>query len=110
MLMNVENWPSPYYAVIFSSQRSGQDTEGYRQMSERMTELASRQPGYLGMESYRNADGAGVTISYWENEEAIRNWKSHWEHLRAQTLGKKHWYEHYRLQICKVERAYDFQY
>jgi len=106
--MHKSNWPTPYYAVIFSSKRTAEDDEGYQEMSNRMSELATQQPGYLGIESYRNENGEGVTISYWENEEAIRNWKKNWEHLRAQRLGRKQWYASYHLQVCRVERAYAF--
>ncbi len=30
-----------------------------------MAELASTQPGFLGMESVRGGDGFGITLSYW---------------------------------------------
>jgi heme-degrading monooxygenase HmoA len=98
----------PYYAVIFSSQRTAGEN-GYGQMAERMMELAKEQPGYLGVESVRGADGFGITVSYWQDEEAIRNWKAHAEHLVAQETGIRHWYEHYDLRIAKVERAYGKQ-
>jgi heme-degrading monooxygenase HmoA len=101
--------PKPsYYAVIFSSLRTFGDN-GYGQMAERMMELAKEQPGYLGVESARGADGFGITVSYWESEEAIRNWKKNAEHLIAQETGIRHWYEHYELRIAKVERAYGKQ-
>ena len=106
--MNRSDWPVPYYAVIFSSRRTESDAEGYGEMNERMSELAAQQPGYLGIESYRNETGEGGTISYWKTEEDIRNWKAHWEHLRAQRMGRKQWYEYYHLQVCRVERAYGF--
>lgn len=95
----------PYYAVIFSSLRTPGD-DGYGEMADRMVELASQQPGFLGAESARGADGFGITVSYWESTEAIANWKAHAEHLVAQTLGKTAWYEHYELRVAKVERAY----
>ena len=106
--MEKNSWPTPYYAVIFTSQRTTEDAEGYQEMSHRMSRLAAQQPGYLGVESYRNEAGKGITISYWKSEEDIRSWKAHWEHLRAQWMGKKQWYAYYRLQVCKVERAYQF--
>jgi hypothetical protein len=49
----------PYYAVIFTSQRTSGD-QGYGLMAERMLELAARQPGFLGVESVRGADGFGM--------------------------------------------------
>lgn len=95
----------PYYAVIFSSLRSSGEN-GYERMAERMMELASQQPGFLGVESVRGADGFGITVSYWESVEAISNWKANAEHRTAQENGKRLWYEGYELRIAKVERAY----
>src|SRR5688572_33176500 len=54
----------PYYAVIFTSQRTEGD-RGYGQMAERMVELAAQQSGFLGVESARSAEGFGITVSYW---------------------------------------------
>ncbi len=97
--------PPPYYAVIFASLRTAGDN-GYGRMAERMTELAARQPGFLGAESARGADGFGITVSYWTSAEAITAWKADAEHLLAQELGKSTWYEHYELRVAKVGRAY----
>ena len=72
-----------------------------------MDELASRQPGYLiGLESARNADGTGITVSYWESEEAIVRWKANAEHQGAQEGGRRAWYSDYTVRIARVERAY----
>lgn len=97
----------PYYAVIFSSQRTGVDDEGYGKMAARMDELAKTMPGYLGVESIRSAEGQTITVSYWQSEDAIRNWRTNAEHRIAQDTGKSTWYQHYELRIAKVERAYN---
>ena len=75
----------PYYAVIFTSERTSFE-DGYGEMAERMVELAKQQPGYLGHESAR--DGIGITVSYWESLEAIRNWKQHTEHSLDNRVGR----------------------
>ncbi|MCK8490520.1 antibiotic biosynthesis monooxygenase [Spirosoma sp. RP8] len=100
----------PYYAVIFTSVRTDV-AEGYGDMAIRMVELAEQQPGFLGAESARNAEGValGITVSYWESLEAIRNWKRHAEHQLAQQIGRERWYERYKTRICRVERDYDFE-
>ena len=95
----------PYYAVMFTSQRNEGDN-GYGATADRMVELAAQQPGFLGVETVRDADGFGITVSYWESEEAIRNWKRHAEHTAARDRGRKEWYEHFELRIARVERAY----
>ncbi|GHA40584.1 polysaccharide biosynthesis protein [Amylibacter ulvae] len=95
----------PYYAVIFTAQLS-KDTQGYAAMADKMGELASNQPGYLGIESTRDADGLGITVSYWTDEAALKNWKAVSDHLYAQKMGREKWYEYYTLRVAKVERAY----
>ena len=95
----------PYYAVIFTSLRTEGDN-GYAKMARRMEELASVQPGFLGMESAR--EGLGITVSYWESLEAMAHWKSNSDHLFAQRKGKKDWYSWYKVRVCLVEREYGF--
>ncbi len=97
--------PPPYYAVIFTSLRTEGD-HGYGRMAERMVELASMQPGFLGVESTRDPGGLGITVSYWESEEAIRAWREQAEHRVAQELGRTRWYSNFHLRIARVERAY----
>lgn len=92
----------PYYAVIFSSQRTEGD-RGYGKMAEKMVELASQQMGFLGVESARD-EGLGITVSYWDSLDAIKNWKEHSVHLAAQERGKNEWYKSFAIRVCKVER------
>jgi heme-degrading monooxygenase HmoA len=98
----------PYYAVIFTSTRTNADPHGYEEMAQRMVDLAATQPGFLGIESVRGADGVGITVSYWESVESIQRWHEHAEHQQAQALGRKRWYSDFRLRVCRVERAYGF--
>jgi heme-degrading monooxygenase HmoA len=98
--------PPPYYAVIFTSLRTEAE-EGYANMARRMVELASQQPGFLGIESAR--EEIGITVSYWDSLEAIKHWKTHAEHQLAQEKGREVWYSAYKTRICKVERDYGFE-
>lgn len=97
----------PYYIVAFSSCRT-EGENGYGNMADAMVELASRQPGFLGVESARGIDGFGITNSYWSDEDSIRAWKAVVSHAAAQRLGRERWYEDYQVRIAKVERAYGF--
>ncbi len=98
----------PYYAVVFSSQRTAADAGGYAEMSDCMFALAAQQPGYLGVETAHSDDGFGMTVSYWESLDAIRNWRAQAEHKVAQQQGRATWYEQYKLRICLVETDYGF--
>jgi heme-degrading monooxygenase HmoA len=94
----------PYYAVVFSSLRTSADGDGYAAMAERMVELAATQPGFLGVESVRDVDGQGITVSYWSSLEALHAWGRQAEHRVAQAQGRARWYEAFRLRICRVEQ------
>ncbi len=99
----------PYYAVVFSSQRTGDDADGYGKMADRMWELAAQQTGYLGVEMVHSDDGFGMTVSYWASLDAIRNWREQAEHKIAQAQGREKWYEKYKLRISLVETEYSFE-
>ncbi|MBV7268956.1 antibiotic biosynthesis monooxygenase family protein [Winogradskyella luteola] len=104
----------PYYAVIFTSTQT-EETEGYTEMANKMEALAKQQKGYLDIDSARNntstalSASLGITVSYWESLEAIKNWKANTEHLFAQQKGREQWYNWYNVRICKVEREYEFK-
>ena len=95
----------PYYAVIFTSTQT-ETIEGYSEMAVKMENLAKQQKGFIGIDSARNE--VGITVSYWESLEAIKNWKANTDHLFAQQKGREQWYNWYNVRICKVEREYEF--
>lgn len=99
----------PYYAVVFSSRRTTtapDADDGYDAMAGYMIEVAATQPGFLGVESARDAEGFGITVSYWRSLDDIAAWKAHAEHRVARERGRQGWYAHYELRIARVERAY----
>ena len=103
-MSHIANTPEPpYYAVIFTSQRSD-SLDGYAETAARMLELAAAQPGYLGVESAR--EDLGITVSYWRDLESIRAWKAQAEHREAQRMGRQQWYSRYQTRIALVERDY----
>jgi heme-degrading monooxygenase HmoA len=100
----IANTPTPpYYAVIFTSHRTEVDN-GYDKMAAKMVELASKQPGFLGVESARAT--IGITVSYWTDLKSIKKWKENSEHRQAQKLGREKWYTSFKTRISKVERDY----
>ncbi len=99
---------TPYYAVIFANQvrpamGSSDQTDQYAQTATRMVELAQQQPGFLGVESTRDADGFGITVSYWKDRASITAWRDNAEHTVAQKMGIEHFYAAFTLRISKVE-------
>ena len=75
-----------YYAVIFTSIQS-EVNKDYEEMTELIILLAKKQRGFLWVESVRS-NGIGVTVSNWETEESIRNWKNHEKQMVARHKGR----------------------
>lgn len=95
-------------AVIFLSVRTESDAEGYAAAAEAMEALASRQPGFRGIDSTRGADGFGITISYWADEPSALAWRANPEHSAIRDQGRGHWYRRYEVIVCTVDRAYSW--
>ncbi len=99
---------TPYYAVIFTTTQSDRELDGYEQTAAEMVKLARTQDGYLGVETARDVQGVGITVSYWRDEASIRAWKMQADHMAAREAGRQKWYKAYRLRVAKVERAYEW--
>jgi heme-degrading monooxygenase HmoA len=98
-----------YFAVIFTSTLVDQNDPVYHKFSTQMQGEIQITPVFLGMETYREATGKGVTISYWESKKEIQQWKENAKYLLAQQYFKSHAYSRFELKTCRVERAYEFK-
>lgn len=96
----------PYYAVIFTSVLRDVTDHDYEKIAKEMVDLVAQQKGFLGLESFRDADGVGVTISYWKDEASIKAWKEDVRHKAAQDAGYQRFYKCFKMRIALVERDY----
>ena len=95
-------------AVIFVSERTGGDDDGYARAAAAMETLAADQPGYRGIESARGADGLGITVSYWADEASAKAWRDDPEHTAIRERGRARWYTRYEVIVTEVARAYSW--
>ena len=98
--------PAGTVAVIFTSWRTDEDAAGYDAAATEMAALAARQPGYVGIDSARSADGMGITVSYWTSDAAAHAWRDHPRHTIIRETGRALWYARYTLHVAHVERGY----
>lgn len=96
------------WAVIFTSVRPGSDAE-YAEFAARVEHLAMLDSGYVAIESVRDAEGRGITVSYWRDLEAVRRFKALGDHREAQLRGRTSWYSRYTVAVCRIERSYQFE-
>jgi heme-degrading monooxygenase HmoA len=92
------------FVVIFRAQVRRFDDE-YSRTAARMRDLAIREFGCLEFHSVTEGDEE-VALSYWPDEQSIRAWRHHPEHVLAQQAGRDRWYERYSVQVAEVTREY----
>ncbi len=95
--------------LIRTQPRADADLAAYEQLNARMTELVQTIPGFTGATGYTSDDGDEVAMIRFESLDALRAWREHPEHVVAQQRGKAEFYASYRIEVCEVVRAYDFQ-
>lgn len=106
ILKRMEHPRTGQIAVIFVAQRTGLEAAEYVAAADAMAQLAAVQPGYAGVDSVRDTDGLGITISYWTDAASAMAWRDHPEHARIRDLGRARWYDWYTLDVTRVERGY----
>jgi heme-degrading monooxygenase HmoA len=92
-------------AVIFVSERTGIDPDGYAAAAAAMDALAAAQPGYRGMDHEGGAE-RGITVSYWADEASALAWRHHPDHVAVRQAGRGRWYRRYALHVAAVTRSY----
>jgi len=99
----ITNTPNPPYFAVIATSILKEGDNGYRDAANAMFELASQQPGFLGMDTARQ--DIGISISYWDTLDSIKAWKENSMHKETQKMAKD-WYKSLRIRICRVEREY----
>jgi heme-degrading monooxygenase HmoA len=93
--------------VMFVSEHTGDDPDGYAAAADAMDRLAAQQPGYRGIDSV-SAGGLGITLSYWADEASAVAWRKHPEHAATREAGRGRWYKWYRLHVADITRSYSW--
>ncbi len=91
------------YAVIFKATIAEFDDE-YIRMAERLKDLAFKKYGCQDFVSVTEGDEE-ISISYWQTEQQIRDWKNDPEHRLAQARGRDKWYKSFSVEICDIVRT-----
>jgi heme-degrading monooxygenase HmoA len=94
------------YVVIFRAKAGKMDAD-YATTAARLRELAFASFGCLDFVFATEGDQE-IALSYWRDEESIKKWKAHSEHVLAQELGRAKWYASYIVQVAEIKREYQF--
>jgi heme-degrading monooxygenase HmoA len=92
--------------TIFRSRLRAEHATAYYEMAARMRTLAERMPGFISFKTFTAEDGERVSVIEFESEDALRAWREHPEHRKAQELGRTAFYAEFQIQVCSIIRQY----
>ena len=95
-------------AVIFEVEPAQGREADYLAIAAAMREELVKQPGFIAVERFRSITNPAklLSLSFWEDEEAVRNWRCHAGHRGSQAAGRGGIFAGYRLRVAGVIRDY----
>ena len=99
-----ENLKPPFYAAIINEEIHTRTLEDERTPIDEMVSIAPNQPGFLGLETSRDQNGKGMTISYWTDLQSEKAWEHKGDNeIRSQFDGRT-LYDTCAIQVSKIEQ------
>ncbi|QNU41773.1 antibiotic biosynthesis monooxygenase [Mixta calida] len=95
-------------AVLFEADAVPEKQDRYLQLAADLKPLLTQAPGFISLERFQSLATPGkiLSLSWWEDEEAVLNWKRDPQHQAAQAEGKYSLFSRYRIRIAHVVREY----
>lgn len=96
------------FAVIFEVYPEGNGKEEYLKIANRLNAELQKMPGIISVERFQSLTNKGkiLSLSYWEDENSINNWRNKMAHREGQKAGHNHLFKSYRIKVSKVIRDY----
>lgn len=95
-------------AVIFEAFPAKEKWDRYLDIAAELRPELSKIEGFISIERFHSiADPEKVlSLSFWDNEECIMQWRNIELHRIAQAEGRKSIFEDYRIRVAHVVRDY----
>ncbi len=101
------DWPTPYYACIFTNQRTDSGADIYEMMAAEMVALAASQPGFLGW------NPCAMQVGWGSRYPIGHRWRRcmaglQAAHKKVQEMGRAEFYSWFQLRIAEVSETRQF--
>jgi heme-degrading monooxygenase HmoA len=95
-------------AVIFEVEPKAGRRDAYLDAAARLKPLLEQIDGFVSIERFESLTRPGklLSLSFWRDEEAVREWRNVEAHRRTQAAGRNEIFEDYRLRVAAVLRDY----
>ena len=98
-------------AVIFEFTPAEGRFADYKALAEALGDEVRKFDGFVSIERFQSISDPArfVSLSFWRDEDAVRNWRNVQKHREAQANGRRGIFSAYRLRVCSVIRDYGMQ-
>ena len=95
-------------AVIFEVKINEGKQEEYLQIAAQLREHLIKVDGFISIERFASLseDGKICSLSFWEDEASIKQWREFGVHRLAQEKGKAEIFAYFRIRVAEVVRDY----
>lgn len=95
-------------AVIFEVIPAPGRKQEYLELAAQLRPELEKIEGFISVERFASLTDENklLSLSFWRDEEAVRNWRNLAGHREAQALGRSGVFADYRLRIAGVVRDY----
>ncbi len=95
-------------AVIFEVTMNDGKAGDYFDLAATLRPQLERVDGFISVERFQSTTNADkyVSLSFWRDDEAIAEWRSHTRHRLAQARGKDEIFADFRIRVATVTRDY----
>lgn len=95
-------------AVIFEVLPHVEHKQAYLDIAADLKPLLADMDGFISIERFQSLSDPHkiLSLSFWRDEEAVKNWRNVESHRAAQSIGRGTIFSDYRLRIAAVIRDY----
>jgi heme-degrading monooxygenase HmoA len=96
------------FAVIFEVIPTAEGKNEYLSIAAELKTYLSKIPGFISIERFQslNDERKILSLSFWESEQAIAQWRNLEAHRCAQAKGRSQLFEDYRIRVGGILRDY----
>ena len=95
-------------AVLFEAEPVNGKKQEYLDIAAELGAELENIKGFISIERFQSIYNPEkiLSLSFWENEEAIKQWRNLDAHRKAQDTGRESIFQNYRIRIATVVRDY----
>lgn len=95
-------------AVIFEVWPAPGRKDDYLSIAASLRADLDRMDGFISIERFQSLTDPDklLSLSFWRDEEAVKNWRNHERHRASQMKGRGGIFADYRLRVAAVVRDY----